>query len=138
MSPYVKAIVFLSLGLLVVFGWHFATVLGILGNPPQTRGEFFIRIGLIFFAFLVVSGISAALVSKHTEQPTEPDEREEIVLLKTERVGMVTVYAGLVLVAWMVFTPFTPMQMANALLALVCVTEFVKIVYGVAILKRRF
>ena len=137
MSPHIRSIVFLSLGLLLVFAWHFGTVFGFFGNAPATRGEFFIRVGVIFVIFLAISGITAVLVAKHTGFPPEPDEREERILLKTEQIGMATVYAGLLLLAWLVFTPFSPMQMANAILAVICVAELVKIVYGLAVLKRK-
>lgn len=137
MSPHIKSIVFLSIGLLAVFGWHFATVFGFFGEAPQTQGEFFTRIGLIFIVFLIVSAITAGIVAKRTGLPPVPDEREDKVLLKTERIGVTTLYAGLLLISWLVFTPLTPMQVANSILALVCVTEMVKLTYGLVILNRK-
>ena len=137
MSPHIKSIVLLSIGLLVVFGWHFGTVFGFYGNAPQTQGEFFTRIGLIFIGFLVISAITAGIVAKRTGLPPVPDEREDKMLLKTERIGVTTLYAGLLLVSWLVFTPLTPIQVANAILAVVCVTEIVKITYGMMMLNRK-
>lgn len=137
MSPHIKSIALLSIGLLAVFGWHFGTVFGFYGNAPQTQGEFFVRIGLIFLGFLVVSAITAGIVAKRTGLPPVPDEREDKVLLKTERIGVVTLYAGLLLVSWLVFAPLTPMQVANAILAVVCVTELIKITYGMMIINRK-
>jgi hypothetical protein len=132
-----KSIVILSIGLLLVFGWHFATVFGFYGNAPQTQGEFFARLGLIFIGFLVVSAITAAVVAKRSGLPPVPDEREDKVLLKTERIGAATLYVGLLLITWLVFTPLTPMQVANAILAVVCVTEIVKLIYGMTILNTK-
>ena len=136
MSPHIKSIVFLSIGLLAVFGWHFATVFGLFGNAPQTQGEFFTRIGVIFVGFFIISSITAAIVTNRTGLPPVPDERENKLLLKTERIGGTTLYLGLLLVLWLVFTPLAPMQVANAILAVVCVTELVKIIYGLVILNR--
>lgn len=137
MSPHIKSIVLLSIGLLAVFGWHFGTVFGFYGNAPQTQGDFFTRIGLIFIGFLVISAITAGIVAKRTGLPPVPDEREDKMLLKTERIGVTTLYAGLLLVSWLVFTPLTPIQVANAILAVVCVTEIVKITYGMMMLNRK-
>lgn len=137
MSSYFKTLVFLCSGLLAVFGWHFATVLGLLGSAPQTRGEFFVRIGLILIGFLIVSVLSAVMVSKHSEREAVPDEREEEILLKTERIGVGTLYIGLLVIIWLVFSPLTPMQVANAVLAVICLSEFAKIVYGIIIHNRQ-
>jgi len=76
MSPRVRMIVGLSIGLLVIFGWH-STVFGIIGNAPQTRGEFFVRLGIIFVGFLIVSAIVAVLQDKRDGKLNMPDEREE-------------------------------------------------------------
>jgi len=137
MSPRVRMIVGLSIGLLVIFGWHFATVFGIIGNAPQTRGEFFVRLGIIFVGFLIVSAIVAVLQDKRDGKLNMPDEREEAILLRTEQIGLNVVYAGLILVIWFSFTPMKPMQIANALLAVVCVSEISKLVYGLLVLKRK-
>lgn len=136
MSAHIKTVVSLSLGLLVVFVWHFSTVLGLLGTPPQTQIEFFIRIGVIFGAFLVVSAITAGMVAQHDEQALEPDEREEKAELRAERNGGIFVYFGMIVLMWFVFTPLTPMQTANALLAIMCLAEFVKIASGLIYLQR--
>ena len=137
MSPRVRMIVGLSIGLLVIFGWHFATVFGVIGNAPQTRSEFFVRLGIIFVGFLVVSTIVAILQDKRNSKLNMPDEREEEILLRTEQIGLYVVYAGILLVIWFSFAPMKPMQIANALLAIVCVSEISKLVYGLLVLKRK-
>ncbi len=136
MSTHFKMIVFLSLGLLMVFGWHFLTVFGFLGTAPVTQTDFFIRIGLIILVFIVISVITSIMVAKKDENAVLPDEREEKIELKADRVGAVSLYIGLMIVMWFVFTPLTPMQVANAILAVVCVTEIIKILYGLFLLKR--
>lgn len=136
MSAYTKMVVFLSLGLLAVFGWHFATVFGIIGTAPQTRGEFFLRLGVILVSFIVISAVTAGLIARKDRRAAVPDEREEKIELHTERVGLVSLYAGLLVVAWCVFIPLTPVQMANALLAAVCASEIIKLVYAMVVLRR--
>jgi len=137
MSARIRMIVGLSIGLLVIFGWHFATVFELIGTAPQTRNEFFIRLGIILVGFLVVSTVVAILQDKRDGKLNMPDEREEAILLRTEQVGLNVVYAGLLLVIWFSFTPMTPMQIANALLAVVCVSEIAKLVFGLVALKRK-
>jgi hypothetical protein len=135
MSTHFKTIVFLSVGLLMVFGWHFLTVFGFLGVAPATQTDFFIRIGSIIFGFIVVSSITTIMVGKKNSNAVFPDEREEKIELKAERLGVVSLYIGLIVVMWLVFTPLTPMQVANAILVVVCITEIIKISYGLFLLK---
>ncbi len=136
MSTYMKVIVFINLALLIVFGWHFATVFGFLGTAPQTQSEFFIRLGVILIAYIASAIITAFMVLRKTGNAPLPDEREEIIELKTERVGVPVLYIGLIVVAWYAFMPLTAIQTANAILAAVCVSELSKICYGLFILKR--
>jgi len=138
MSPHVRFVVFLSLGLSAVFAWHFATVLGIVGNAPQTRGEFFIRLGIIVVLFLICSAVIGVLMSKRDETAALPDEREHEIELKADRVGVAVIYIGLLMVMWFAFTPMSPMAVANAILAVVFASELIKLAYGVFILKRGF
>jgi len=137
MSPRVRMIVGLSIVLLVIFGWHFATVFELVGKAPQTRGEFFMRLGIIFGGFWVSSMIIAVLQDKRDGKFNVPDEREEAILLRTEQIGLNVVYAGLLLVMWFSFTPMSPMQIANALLAVLCICEIAKLVYGLLVLRRK-
>ena len=138
MSNYLKAIIFLSLGLLAVFGWHFGTVFGFFGTAPQTQSDFFIRLGFIIVAFLLSSVVTGIMMAKHDDDALTPDEREEKITLKADRVGSAVVYLGLLVVMWLVFLPMTPMQTANAILAVVYLSELIKIGYGLFILKRPF
>ena len=137
MSTHIKLVVFLSLGLLAVFGWHFATVFGFFGTAPQTQSEFFIRIGLIITAFITLSAIGSAMIARRDENAVLPDEREEKIELKADRVGVITLYLGLLVLMWFVFEPVTSMQVANAILGVVCISELIKIVYGLLLLKSR-
>ncbi len=136
MSTHFKMIVFLSLGLLIVFGWHFSTVFGFLGTAPATQTDFFIRIGFIILAFIVISVITSIMVAKKDENAILPDEREEKIELKADRVGVISLYIGLMIVMWFAFIPLTPMQIANAILAVICITEIIKIAYGLFLLKK--
>ncbi len=135
MSTHIKMVVFLTLGLLVIFGWHFSTVFGFLGAAPITQSDFFIRIGSIVLVFFIASVITSMMVAKKDENAVMADEREEQIELKTERAGVISLYIGLMIVMWFVFTPLTSMQVANAILAVVCVTEIIKLLYGLFLLK---
>jgi len=136
MSDHIKMVVFSSTGLLLVFAWHFATVFGMLGSAPQTRSEFFVRFGIIMVVFLASSAVSAVLIAKKDENAVTPDEREEQIELRAERLGMMVIYAGLILLMWFVFSPMDPMQVANAVLGIVCIAELVKIVFGLIYLRK--
>jgi len=138
MSLHLKFVYSLSIGLLLIFAWHFATVFGLFGSAPTTRAGFFIRIGVIFAVFLISSAVTVGLIEKHKENASIPDEREEKLELKAERIGTVVVYIGLLIVMWFAFTPMTAMQIANAILGLICVSELVKLVVGWHMLKRGF
>jgi len=131
MSRHMQFIFGLSAGMFVMIGWHYATVFGLLGSPPQSRGEFFIRIGIIVFIFIVSSFvISALIISREGEGKVIPDEREQIIELKAERNGGWVMYAGLVVMMWFAFQPLAPMALANNLLAIICVAELVKLASG--------
>lgn len=135
MSTHIKMIIFLSLGLLLVFAWHFATVLGFFGSAPQTQSDFFIRFGIIAAIFMIFSIVTTQIIARRDEQSLFPDEREEKVELKAERNGGVITYLGLLLLMWFVFEPMSPMQIANGILAVICVAELVKIGSGIYYLR---
>ena len=109
MSVHVKMGMFLAIGLLVVFAWHFGTVLGLFGTAPATQSAFFIRIGIMLVGFFVASVVTSILVAKRDESAPLPDEREERVELLAERNGSVAIYVAFLCLMWFVFTPLTPM-----------------------------
>ena len=136
MSPNMSFTLWASSVLLIPFGWHFGTVYGLWGTPPATRAEFFIRIGSIVVAFVVGSIVVAIFAAiRADEDEFEPDEREQIVIQKAERNGYYALSTGLVVLMWLVFAPMTPMDIANALLAFICIAEIVKILSGVFYLR---
>ena len=136
MSTHLKTIYIISLGLLAAFGWHFGTVLGLFGSAPETQTAFIIRIGGILIAFFVTFTIAFMMVAKRDEDAVTPDEREEKIELKAERNGFFAIYAGLLCLMWFVFTPMTPMQIANGILAIVCFTEITKLLSGLYFLRK--
>lgn len=136
MSTHIKLIVFLSLGLLLVFAWHFATVFELFGTTPQTQDEFFLRLGIILAAFIFCSIATTQIIARRDEQALLPDEREEKIELKAERNGGAVTYLGLILLMWFVFEPMSPIQMANGILAVICVAELVKIGSGIYYLRK--
>lgn len=127
MSPYQKMTLYLSIALLLAFGWHFGTVLGLFGTAPLTQGAFFARIGAILGLFVAASFVTALVVGRAGPRAALPDEREEWIELRAQRSGVMTLYLGLLLLAWFAFSPMTPVGFANGLLAVVCVTEIVKV-----------
>ncbi len=138
MSNHMKFVIGLSVLMFVPILWHFAMVFGYLGEPPQTRGEFFLRIGVIAVGFVVLSAtIASAMVARNGETDIEPDEREQLIETRAERNGGWALMAGLVGLMWFAFNPMQPMDVANAALALIAAGEAVKIVSGLIYLGSR-
>ncbi len=136
MSNHMKFVIGLSMLMFAPILWHFATVFGYLGEPPQTRGEFFLRIGLIAIGFVVLSAIVASImVAVNGEGDIDPDERERLIETRAERNGGWVLMAGLVGLMWFAFQPMQPMDVANAALALIATGEAVKIVSGLIYLR---
>lgn len=136
MSPSMNFTVWMSSFLLVPFGWHLGTVYGFWGAPPTTRTELFVRIGVIVVLFIIASIVLAIIsASRAGEDAFEPDEREQQIIQKAERNGYFFLSAGLVYLMWVVFAPMSPMQIANAIIAITCLGEVVKIVSGLIYLR---
>lgn len=136
MSTHMKFVIGLSLLMFVPILWHFATVLGYFGAPPQTRMEFFLRIGLITAGFVTVSIIVATIISARLgNSEIEADEREWLIETRAERNGGRVLLAGLVGLMWFAFTPMQPMDVANAALAIIAAGEAAKIVSGLIYLR---
>jgi hypothetical protein len=109
-----------------------------LGEPPETRGEFFLRIGLIAAGFIIVSVITAIVMAMRNDgDGIMPDEREALIETRAERNGGWALMAGLVVLMWFAFSPMRPMDVANAALAIIAIGEAVKIVSGLIYLRGR-
>lgn len=138
MSNHMKFVFGLSTLVFVPILWHFATVFGFLGEPPETRGEFFLRIGLIAAGFIIVSVITAIIMAMRNDgDGIMPDEREALIEIRAERNGSWALMAGLVVLMWFAFSPMQPMDVANAALAIIAIGEAVKIVSGLLYLHGR-
>ncbi len=136
MSNHMKFVIGLSTLMFVPILWHFATVFGYFGEPPQTRGGFFLRIGLIAAGFIVVSAITASVIaSRHGDDEVKPDEREWLIETRSERNGGWALMAGLIVLMWFAFAPMQPMDVANAALAIMATGEAVKIISGLVYLR---
>jgi len=136
MSTHMKFVIGLSLLIFVPILWHFATVFGYFGTPLQTRGEFFLRMGVIAAAFIVLSVITSTIIaSRLGSSEIEPDEREWLIETRAERNGGWALMAGLVGLMWFAFTPMQPMDVANTALAILAAGEAVKIVSGLLYLR---
>lgn len=130
MSSYMKFIIGASSVMFLMLGWHFGTVLRFWGNAPETQFEFFVRLGVIIVGFIIISAVSAVLISAKNESAVEPDERELIIIRKAERNGGHIASVGLLSLMWFAFQPLTPMGIANVALSILCLAEFVKIASG--------
>lgn len=138
MSTHMKFVIGLSLVMFVPVLWHFATVYGYLGDPPQTRDGFFLRIGLFAFGFVILSIVTGVVIAARLgDNEIEPDEREWLIETRAERNGGWVLLAGLVGLMWFAFEPLQPMDFANAALAIIAMGEAVKIVSGLLYLRGR-
>ena len=136
MSTHMRFVIGLSLLIFVPVLWHFATVFGYFGDAPQTRGSFFLRIGMIAGGFLVLSMILASVLAvRQSGDGIEPDEREELIETRAERNGGWALMAGLVGLMWFAFTPMQPIEVANAALAILAIGEAVKVISGLIYLR---
>lgn len=136
MSPSMNFTIWMSSLLLLPFGWHFGTVLGFWGTPPVTRADLFIRIAVIVVLFVITAIIwSIIAASRSGDDEFEPDEREQIIVQKAERNGYFFLSGGMVYLMWVVFDPMTAMDIANTILAIICLGELVKIISGLIYLR---
>lgn len=136
MSTHMKFVIGLSLLIFIPILWHFATVFGYMGTPVQTRGEFFLRMGVIAAAFIVLSVITSTIIaSRLGSSEIEPDEREWLIETRAERNGGWALMVGLVGLMWFAFTPMQPMDVANTALAILALGEAIKIVSGLLYLR---
>ncbi len=137
MSNYIRMVILLSGGLLLLLGWHFATVFGYLGTAPETRADFFIRLGIFVGALVVLSIVSASVMIKSgNEDELDPDEREKIAELKAERNGSVFVMISMIILLWFILQPMSPMAIANSILGIICLGEVIKITTGLFYLRK--
>lgn len=137
MSPAIRFETFVTLISFTLIGWHFGTVLELWGNAPETRVDFFIRIGIIVAGSIVASIVGVIILRLLTgEEDFEADEREALVLHKAELAGYYSLAACVCYLMWRVFDPMSPMQIANALLAAFTFSAFVKLIAAFVLLRR--
>jgi len=137
MSPALRYIVIATVFTLVPIAWHFGTVFEYWGTAPETRSGFFIRLGVIIALTIIANIVLSILMASTTgEDEFVPDEREKQILQKAELGGYYLLAAGVVVTIWLVFTPLTPMQTANALLGAFALSELFKLIVGVYFLRR--
>lgn len=127
MTAYLKTSNAVTVGFLAAMLWHFGTVLGLFGAPPAGQADMFIRLGIILGVTVGVSIAVAFVVEKRDGAPLLPDEREEKIERVSETIGTVTIYIGLLALAWFAFLPLSPLQFVNGILLVVALTELVKL-----------
>ena len=127
MTAYLKTSNIVTVLFLIAMCWHFGTVVGLFGTAPLGQSDMFVRLGVIVGAIVIGSILVAMRVQSTQGVPMLPDEREEKIERVSEGIGTFVIYIGLLLLAWFVFTPLTPVQMVNGLLLVVAVTELIKL-----------
>jgi len=85
--------------------------------------------------FFISSMASFIFFAKKDEDTAFVDEREEKIGFKVDSNAFLVIYAGLICLMWFVFTPMEPMQVANAILGIICITEAFKIFIGLRYLR---
>ncbi|GAB5447737.1 hypothetical protein [Gymnodinialimonas sp.] len=136
MTAYLKTSNAVTIGFLIAMAWHFGTVFGLFGTAPSNQAEMFIRLGLIIGVTIAVLFATALTLQTKLQAPLLPDEREEKIERLSEAAGVMTIYIGLLILAWFAFAPLSPMQFVNGLLAVVTVTELVKLLFVLALHRR--
>lgn len=137
MTAYLKTSNAVTIGFLLAMIWHFGTVFGWFGVAPVGQIDMFIRLGIIIGATIISAVIAAHFIQAKTTQPLLPDEREEKIERVSEAIGVLTIYAGLLVLAWCAFAPLSPVQMVNGILAVVAITELVKLLVVLYLHKRK-
>lgn len=127
MTAYLKTSNAITIGFLVAMLWHFGTVVGLFGMAPVGQGDMFIRLAMIIGLTVGVAIFVAMAINKRQGSPMLPDEREEKIERISEAFGVITIYIGLLVLAWCAFAPLSPMQIVNGILIVVSFTEFVKL-----------
>ena len=137
MTSYLKTSNLVTVVFLIAMCWHFGTVLGLFGAAPIGQSDTFIRIGIIVGLTILVAVGMAFFHEKRQGSPLLPDEREEKIERFSEGSGVLTIYAGLLVLAWFAFTPLSPAQFVNGILAVVTVTELVKLLVVLFLHRRK-
>ncbi len=128
MTPYLKTSDAVTIGFLAAMFWHFCTVFGVFGSVPVGQEDMMIRIFVILGILIVVAFLAAYIIQiRQGGAPLLPDEREEKIERVSEGIGTLTIYIGLLLLAWFAFAPLTPTQFVNGMLAVVTAAELIKL-----------
>lgn len=127
MTAYLKTSNAVTIGFLIAMCWHFGTVFGLFGVAPVLRPEMFLRLGIIIGVTILVSAIAAYVIQNKQGSPLLPDEREEKIERLSEGAGVMSIYIGMLVLCWFAFTPLTAIGIVNSLLAIVTVTELIKL-----------
>ncbi len=127
MTAYLKTSNAVTVGFLIAMAWHFGTVFGLFGFAPTGQAEMFVRLAIIIGIAMGAAFVAAWTLQKQLGAPLLPDEREEKIERVSEGMGTCMLYLGLLVLAWMAFAPLSPMQFVNGLLAVVAITELLKL-----------
>ncbi len=136
MSAYLRFSNSMTIGFLAMVLRHFGTVIGLYGFAPSSQSDMFIRLAVIIGATIGASFLGALVMQTRQGAPLLPDEREEKIERISEGAGVLTIYAGLLVLAWLAFAPLNPIQVVNGILLVVAATELIKLIV-VLFLHRR-
>ena len=136
MTAYPRTSNAVTILFLLLVGWHFGTVFGLFGTAPTDLTDTMLRLAVIVGGTVISAVIVSNIIMARSKSVMLPDEREEKIERVSEGVGVLAIYAGLLVFCWFAFTPLAPFQIVNWILAIVAVTEVIKLLTVLLLHKR--
>lgn len=136
MTAYLKTSNTITILFLLLVGWHFGTVFGFFGVAPTGQTDVFLRLAIIIGGTMISAFIASYTFLSRNAYPLMPDEREEKIERVSEGIGVLMLYIGLIFLAWFAFAPLQPFEIVNGMLAVVAITELVKLLIVFVLHKR--
>ncbi len=131
-----KSIWSVLVSLLVVFGFYFYLISVAAMTPSQGLGLFiFAVVALVVMLAILHIGIALCNIRSATQ---DGDERDTLIELQAIRISSTVLAVGALLSASMWMTDTTPLNMANAILLSLVVSEIVQCVVQLVYYRRGF
>lgn len=136
MTAYLKTSNAVTILFLLLVGWHFGTVFNFFGTAPTELADMMLRLAIIVGGTVLCAVVVSNSIMARSKSLLLPDEREEKIERVSEGVGVLAIYGGLLVLCWFAFTPLAPYQIVNWILAIVAVTEVIKLLTVLFLHKR--